>query len=178
MTTKRWDAFYFETDRLYLLACNQPMLEALTKGDQAVTEYLQITVPPKWSIFGASIYNYTLLQLKKKPADYIWWTYLAILKNTRTLIGAGGFKGAPDADGVVEIGYEISKAYQGQQFATEMAKGLIDFAFSHEVVNTVQAHTAAKNNASTSVLKKCGMKRVQTIDLGKEGTIWQWKLKR
>lgn len=178
MQPKNRDSFSISTPRLTLLACEVPLLEALAKGDAAITAYLQINVPPKWSAFGPSIYRYTILQLEDKPSDYIWWTYLVILNESNTLIGAGGFKGAPDENGLVEIGYEIAKPYRQQGFATEMAKGLIGYAFSHAVINTVQAHTYATPNASTRVLRKCGMKKVKEIEMGGEPNIWLWEVKK
>jgi ribosomal-protein-alanine N-acetyltransferase len=178
MPTRDWDSFFITTKRLHLLACDAPMLQALAAGDKATAQYLQVEVPPRWSAFGPSIYQYTLLQLKKNPANYIWWTYLAILTETETLIGAGGFKGPPDEKGLVEIGYEIAKPYRRQGFATEMARGLIEYAFSHHNIHIVQAHTKPKINASSSVLKKCGMQKVQEIELGEDGQVWQWQVEK
>jgi RimJ/RimL family protein N-acetyltransferase len=94
------------------------------------------------------------------------------------LIGAGGFKGLPTRYGVVEIGYEIRPDYRNQGYATEFAQGLIDFAFQNEAVKVVQAHTLAEPNASTRVLKKCGMHFVQEMYDADEGTIWQWRVER
>jgi RimJ/RimL family protein N-acetyltransferase len=70
-------------------------------------------------------------------------TSLFIQKN-EVLVGNGGFTGSPDESGTVEIGYEIASEYWNRGFATEVAQGMIDYAFAHEDVKAVIAHTLAE----------------------------------
>lgn len=90
----------------------------------------------------------------------------------------GGFKGKPNQEGVVEIGYEIIPNYRNQGLATEVAQGLIDYAFSYPQVQLVIAHTLAEKNASTKVLEKVGMFYQETINDPEDGMIWRWSLER
>jgi RimJ/RimL family protein N-acetyltransferase len=47
------------------------------------------------------------------------------------VIGRCGFKGPPEADGVVEIAYGVAPEHQGNGYATEAAAALVSYAFSN-----------------------------------------------
>ena len=70
------------------------------------------------------------------------------------MIGNGGFKGFPNKNGEVEIGYSIIELYHGRGFATEAADGLIGWAFSNEKVKKVVAQTLVGIRPSIRVLEK------------------------
>jgi RimJ/RimL family protein N-acetyltransferase len=91
------------------------------------------------------------------------------------VIGRCGFKGPPAADGVVEIAYVVSPEHQGKGYATEAAAALVDYAFSHDQVRTVRAHTLPEPNASTRVLTKCGFQRVGEVIDPEDGLVWRWE---
>ena len=94
------------------------------------------------------------------------------------LVGSGGFKGGPDPDGVVEIGYEIASEYWNRGFGTQAARGMVDMAFSHAEVQAVMAHTLAEKNASNRILEKLGMQFVTEIVDPNDGPIWRWQVSR
>ena len=91
------------------------------------------------------------------------------------LVGNCGYKGPPK-NGVVEIGYEVAESYRGMGLATEMAKALIEFAFSHPEVKSIIAHTLPFENHSVSVLRKCGFEYISEINDPEDGVIWKWEL--
>jgi [ribosomal protein S5]-alanine N-acetyltransferase len=93
-------------------------------------------------------------------------------------VGNGGFVGAPDRAGVVEIGYEIATEHWNRGFATETAKAMIDYAFAHEEVKAVIAHTLAEKNASNNVLQKVGMTFIAELNNPETGKIWRWQITR
>ncbi len=84
----------------------------------------------------------------------------------------------PDDSGTIEIGYEIAAEYWNRGLATEAAQGMVDYAFSHEEVRAVIAHTLAQRNASNRVLQKVGMKFIAEVDDPEEGKIWRWQISR
>lgn len=91
--------------------------------------------------------------------DVPWMTYWLIIV-TRNRFGAGmiGFKGAPDAQGVVEIGYGIAKGYQNKGYMTEAVKGIIRWAFNDSRCQRIVAPDTLRSNiASNRVLQKAGM---------------------
>jgi ribosomal-protein-alanine N-acetyltransferase len=105
------------------------------------------------------------------------WTHGFALVHaaSRTVIGMCGFKGPPGADGVVEIAYGIVPAYRGKGFATEAAQALMSYAFASGRVRVVRAHTLPELNASTTVLAKCGFKRVGEVVDPEDGLVWRWE---
>ena len=92
--------------------------------------------------------------------DHAWYTYWLVIVTSR-LAGAGlaGFKGVPDSEGIVEIGYGIAPAFQGKGYTTEAAQALIAWAFETPACKAVIApHTRRSNVASNRVLQKVGMR--------------------
>jgi RimJ/RimL family protein N-acetyltransferase len=94
-----------------------------------------------------------------------------------TLIGLGGFKGAPSG-GQVEIGYEIAPGYRRQGLATEAAQGMVDHALSNPEVDHVLAHTLPQESPSTMILRRLGLQFIQALDDPDDGPIWRWRLDR
>ena len=93
------------------------------------------------------------------------------------MIGNAGFKGPPDPDGMVEIGYGIVPSYQGQGYATEAAEALVAYAFGSRRVRVVRAHTLPRDSPSTHVLKNCGFTRVGEVIDPEDGQVWRWEIR-
>ena len=163
------------TERLKLIPCGLKHFEAFARSENELAKTLGVSIVEKWLVFPEAMtfgYEY----LKKNPDAENWWTYLFISKADKKLVGNGGFKGKPDENGTVEIGYAVAPEYRGKGLATEAAKGLIDFAFLHPQIKSVQAHTLAEENESTKVLRKVGMTFVKELHDDEDGDIWQWQL--
>ena len=169
--------FNIETPRLTLICCSKEILEVLFKGDDALAAFLQINIPAKWTEFGEPAFKFTYDKITDSNVKQEWWAYLPVLRKTKTLVGSCGYKGQPK-NGMVEIGYEVAEGYRGWGLATEMAKALIQNAFKSEEVDYVQAHTLAMVNESGSVLKKCGMTKMEEIEDPEDGKIWRWEIRR
>ena len=101
--------------------------------------------------------------------------FFIIHRDVRVVIGSAGFKGPPDASGIVEIAYGIAPGFQGQGYATEAARALIEFAQRSPRVLLIRAHTLPGANASTRVLPKCGFTRIGTIIDPADGPVWRWE---
>jgi [ribosomal protein S5]-alanine N-acetyltransferase len=151
---------------------------AFLRGKDALAEVLQVYVPEHWPHFPQAFALRADEHHEPEQLLPIWRGYLFIHLEEGKLIGNGGFKGPPDAAGAVEIGYEIATEYWNRGFATQAARSLIDFAFSHQQVNAVIAHTLAEKNASNSVLQKAGMQFVAEVDDLKVGKKWRWQITR
>ena len=90
-------------------------------------------------------------------------------------VGHAGFKGPPDAAGMVEIAYGIHPEFQGRGFATEAAGGLTAFALGDERVRLVRAHTKPENIASARVLEKSGFRRIGEVVDPDDGLVLRWE---
>ena len=87
-------------------------------------------------------------------------------KSDGLIIGDAGFKGKPDANQQVEVGYGFLESEWGKGYATEAVECLLDWAFHKKDVIKVIAETDLDNIGSIRVLEKLGMKRTQaTYDM-------------
>jgi RimJ/RimL family protein N-acetyltransferase len=93
------------------------------------------------------------------PTKLDWYTYwLIVVRGLPFGAGLIGFKGVPDNNGEVEIGYGIDPAFQGKGYTTEAARAMIQWAFTAPDCQAVIApHTKRSNLASQHVLLNCGM---------------------
>jgi [ribosomal protein S5]-alanine N-acetyltransferase len=105
-----------------------------------------------------------LEQLKRDSSVKGWGVWFVILRENHQVIGDIGFKGKPNEQKTVEIGYGIIPAAQNKGFATEAVQGLIDWAFSSGQVEKVIAECLEDNIASIRVLEKIGMERTFAKD--------------
>ncbi len=110
--------------------------------------------------------------MEKDPAGLVW-DGIIIHKADQVAIGGIGFHGAPDEAGMVEIGYNIIPAYEGQGYATEMARCVINWAFQTPNIQVITAECLDDNIGSIRVLEKVGMHR-----LPPEGNRLKWELRR
>jgi RimJ/RimL family protein N-acetyltransferase len=99
-----------------------------------------------------------------KENDHLWLTYWLVVVDSLAddgLFGAGllGFKGCPDRNGEVEIGYGIDPDYQNKGYTTEAVRAMIAWAFQDPQCKSVIApNTQRTNLASNRVLAKVGMR--------------------
>lgn len=165
------------TQRLELLACDTDLLRVLISDQVVFSQMLDIKIPDKFTEYGLSPLRYSMEKLED-PAESEWWTYLPILLNANILIGTCGYKGKPDHNGIVEIGYEIIEPLRNKGYAREIAKALIENAFRFEQVKLVRAHTFPEENASVKVLKSCNMKFIDTAYDPEYGVVWRWEISK
>lgn len=166
-----------ETERLLLIPCSSAHFEAFFQSEQNLAELLGVSLASNWMQFPEAMPKcYEMLNLN--PQNREWGLHLFIHKADRKLIGMGGFKGAVNENGAVEIGYEISPDYQKQGLASEAAAGLIEQAFSQPKVGKVEAHTLPEENFSCRILRKCGLSKIGEKNDPEDGRIWHWRILR
>jgi RimJ/RimL family protein N-acetyltransferase len=117
-----------------------------------------------------------LARLQASTSPDIWTHGFALMHlPSQTVIGMGGYKGPPDAAGMVEIAYGIVPSHRNKGYATEAARALVAYAFNTGRVSIVRAHTLPEPNASTRVLAKCGFNRVGEVIDPEDGRVWRWE---
>ncbi len=161
-----------ETTNLRLIPCDLTHLEIILRDKKELEPLLNVTVPDAWPEFPKAM-PYIYEKLRADPSAVGWWTYLFVHTEDRVLAGEGGLKGRPDGSNVVEIGYAIVPDYRQRGLATEAARGLAGWAFSHPEVTAVEAETLPDGHASIRVLEKLGMKLVGTTD-----EVLRWRVDR
>lgn len=149
--------------RLELIPATVRLLRAELRGRGALARTIRARVPDNWppELYDDPALRHTLEWLERHPADGTWGFYYFALPEEghahgRVLIGVGGYKGAPDEHGTVEIGYSVLTEYRRQGFATEAVRTFITRAFADARVRTVIAETLPELAPSIGVLDKCG----------------------
>ena len=166
-----------ETTRLQLIRWEEAHFQAIfEKNLQKLGELLDVGTPTAWTTFTDMADALDFFHAAFKENGNYWGSFFIIHKSDRKLLGTCGYKGAPNETGTVEIGYEIEADYRQQGLATEAAQGLIDFAWQHEEIKEIMAHTLAYENPSVSVLKKLGFLFVEALIDPDDGDIWRWLL--
>jgi len=63
-------------------------------------------------------------QVKVDPSLNKWFVRFIVLQESREVIGSTSFHGAPDSEGMIEIGLGIEPAFQGEGYAEEALKAM------------------------------------------------------
>ncbi|SDO17042.1 GNAT family N-acetyltransferase [Alkalicoccus daliensis] len=146
-----------QTERLILTPCtDKTLLIYATKGYE----------------LGPHIEMY-LEEVKKDASALGWGVWLVIDKQTNNIIGDIGFKGKPDKDNSLEVGYGITSAEQNKGYATEALNCLIEWAFNADSVHKIIAECLEDNIPSIKVLKKLNM-----VKMKKDNQMLYWQLNK
>ncbi|MDB4968560.1 MAG: acetyltransferase, ribosomal protein N-acetylase [Myxococcales bacterium] len=155
------DAPRLFTGRLELIAATPELARAAATSNDALAELLEVEVPRGWPPeLMADHQNEWAAELEKDPTLVGWQAWYVVQVTPGILVGSIGFMGKPDEDGTIECGYSFVPKYQRRGYATEAFGGLIDWAFSHDHVRRIRAHTLAHLSASIRVMEKNGLSHV------------------
>lgn len=111
-------------------------------GHREVTE-------PLLSIIKAFTIPFLQNPARQPIYDTIW---VALDRELNQFVADAKFKGAPDDEQTVEIGYGTYPAFQRRGYMTEIVGGLTAWGLSQPGVDRVTAETALTNTASQAVL--------------------------
>lgn len=92
--------------------------------------------------------------IDKKTDNFIGWTGLKFV--TKTINNHKNF---------YDLGYRLIKKYWGQGIATETAFASLEYAFDKLKTNEVYAMADCENIGSNKILKKVGLRYIETFDL-------------
>ncbi|MCW3462254.1 GNAT family N-acetyltransferase [Chitinophaga nivalis] len=147
------------TDRLLLYPCRLPLLTEIYLQNPHAAVSLQAVIPPEWPQpeLKEQLPHF-IEQLQHDPGSFPWMLWIIVSQADNTVLGDIGFKGRPDPEGMVEIGYALLPAYRRQGFMQEAATALINWAFGQPHVEKVVAECHVTNIASMRVLQKLGMR--------------------
>jgi len=155
------------TPRLRLVSGTPAVLRAELESAQALAAALGADVSASWppEFYDADAVRRMLDWTEAHPADGAWGFYyvlevpsvpLAEQAKRLLAVGAGGYKGVPDASGAVEIGYSIVLERRRRGYAREAVDGWLAHAFADPRVSRVLAHTLADLEPSIAVLRSAG----------------------
>ena len=102
--------------------------------------------------------------------------WIVIDKKSHELIGWSGLKFITELTNnhknYYDLGYRLKKKFWGQGFATETAFAFLGYAFEKLNAPKVYAMANVENDGSNKVLKKAGLKFIETFDF--DGTEHNW----
>jgi ribosomal-protein-alanine N-acetyltransferase len=104
-------------------------------------------------------------QVKADPATNKWFVRWIVLKENREIIGSTSFHGAPDDQGMMEIGLGIETQYQNQGYAKEALLGMWRWVLTFPEVKVLRYTVSPENRPSIAVIKYFGFEfKGQQID--------------
>jgi|HubBroStandDraft_1064217.scaffolds.fasta_scaffold85564_2 ribosomal-protein-alanine N-acetyltransferase len=158
MTLFSHRVFRIPTARLDLIGAEAVLLRADAAGRQALAAAVAADVPTHWppEHHDQGVIDWVLWSLEVNAPAAPWHFYYLLLREPRTLIGTCGFKGAPDADGRVEVGYSVLEQFRCRGLATEAVRALMQAAFEAGA-SEIAAETYPSLLPSLRVMEKCGM---------------------
>jgi RimJ/RimL family protein N-acetyltransferase len=173
------------TPRLLLVPATIAALNAELEGTRELARELDVDVPSSWppELYDESAVRWTLHALETRFLTPDWGLYyvaeqLEPASPRPRLAGVAGFKGPPDPEGTVEIGYGILAERRRLGFAREAVDGLLGWAFGRESVTRVIAHTLTELTPSIRVLESAGFTFVGPGEDETEPDAIQYELRR
>lgn len=165
------------SSRVKLVDGTLALLDAAMDGRSTLEGVLGVSVAENWEGFPEAL-PIIRASYEKTPEGQRWGSLFFVEPDDRALVGFGGFKGPPSAEGVVEIGYAIAPAFRDRGLATNAVTQMVQRAFADAAVVAVDAHTLGHANPSTRVLAKSGFSKIGELNDANEGPIWHWRLTR
>lgn len=164
------------TRRLRLIPATPDLIRADLGGPATLGAALGYEIAGSWppQLYDAPAMEWTLAQLEKDPGSSAWSLHY-IVTPTERVAGIVGYKGRPDSEGTVEIGYSVLAECQRQGFASEAVAGLAERAFHSDAVRRIIAETMPGLVGSIRVLEKNGFR---LIGEGSEPGVIRFELTR
>jgi RimJ/RimL family protein N-acetyltransferase len=123
-----------------------------TKGD--------FTNPYRVLIDGHSPLRWRVPQVKANPEVNKWFVRWMVLRETSEIVGSLSFHGAPDENGMLEIGLGVHEKFWRQGFGYEALMGMWLWAASQSSVLKFRYTVDPNNQASVGLVRKFGFAHV------------------
>jgi RimJ/RimL family protein N-acetyltransferase len=153
---ERLDKIVLETERLLIKPLSYDQLKEYTQLDNRLEQTL-----------GLNSFTRTLPEELKEALEQVILPQVAISKNhlyatlwtvidkeRKLMVGDLCFKGAPNVQGELEIGYGTYDHFQGRGFMTEAIGAIVQWALTQPEVRAIIAETETSNISSHRTLSK------------------------
>lgn len=140
------------------------------EGAAALSRLLVARVGEEWPppLFDADALEWALDQVRIDPRFEEWGMRYMVLRDSDgggpEAVGVAGYKGPPDTESEVEIGYSVLPSYQRRGLASEAVAALMAHAFDLHGVARIVAHTLRHLDPSIGVLRKNGFTLEAELD--------------
>ena len=157
-----------------LIPLSIDVLDAEDRSTGELGALLDVAVPSWPPLYhDAGVRAWFRARLLADPDAALWsgCYVVAVIDGVETLVGTAGYKGPPDAAGMVEIGYSIVEAYHRRGIGLGAVQQLVDKAFADVRVRTVTAETPVTFAASRGLLERSGFSLTGTRIDPEEGEL-------
>jgi RimJ/RimL family protein N-acetyltransferase len=129
---------------------------ALAEGDLAGANAASPVPLTEWMVSESSVHTWQFrsVQSIETPEDLPWITGILWDEEEQLAVGQSGFHAAPDADGMVEVGYGVDPAYRRRGYARAALEIAIERARSEPAVRTLRATISPDNEASLGLIRQ------------------------
>jgi RimJ/RimL family protein N-acetyltransferase len=149
------------TARLDLVPLSRAMLRAIDEDRARFAELLGAQVPDHWPQKDFADVLPSIREWVEQDEGMAIWTYAIVCREPkRRLVGEIGYKGPPNADAVVEIGYALLPEARHNGYASEAVTALVNWALQRDDILRITAETIIGNDASERVLQRCGFRLI------------------
>lgn len=156
-----------ETMRLTIVPLNHDQLKLYMEPEHALERSLGLQTGSRTisKALSEALQKSILPKVAANPQDFLFlsiWTIIS--KKEGIMVGDLCFKGCPNDDGEVEIGYGTYETLQGRGYMTEAVGAVTNWALSQSDIKAVLAETAPDNLASHRVLEKNHFTRTYRLE--------------
>ena len=95
-------------------------------------------------------------QVKQDPSLNRWFVRWVVLRSSREIVGSTSFHGAPDSEGMIEIGLGIHEAFRNKGFAKETVLGMWRWVLKDPKIKTLRYSVSVNNAPSIRVIESFG----------------------
>lgn len=95
-------------------------------------------------------------QVKVDPSVNKWFVRWIVLKESKEVIGSTSFHGAPDENGMIEIGLGVEEEFRNQGYAREALAGMWNWVSTQPEVKTLRYTVSPDNLPSIAVINFFG----------------------
>jgi ribosomal-protein-alanine N-acetyltransferase len=169
------------TSRLELSPLSADAIDALLQADGAQlrsltgAEFPRPVAPPPYMAESLPLVRD---RLRIDSAEAQWWNWLIVRRDTREAVGSVAFGGKPDPTGAVLIGYAMYPGREGQGYATEAVRAMMDWAFAQPGVKVLRALAPVWNTPAVHVAEKVGMRPVASDEDDEIGEVLVYEMAR
>jgi ribosomal-protein-alanine N-acetyltransferase len=158
----------FETPRLEFHTLSLVEYSEFELGNEP--SWNGFTNPFKHLVEGPSPIGFLVSRVKNEPKIADIGLVLAVSKVKQEIVGSGGFKDFPDANGMIEIGYGIVPEMQNQGLGRELLTGLFKIISTNLDVKVLRYVANEANGPSLHIIRSLGFPQVGLQIDPEEGT--------
>ena len=156
-----------ETERLKIVPMTYDFVRKLLDNDVSAYEVLGAIKTETWPE-KADIWDMLPMiadKLKNCPVPNGFnGAWIFINKTDSSVVGDGGFKGQPDENGIIDLGYGIVETQRRKGFGFEAVSALCKWGLAQPDVKGLSADCSGNNVSSIKLLKKIGLQEVERKD--------------